>query len=419
MTQGISNFVLNGAAFPPGGTPVNGADTGDFPALMRRVVTESKTGGTAFRADVKDAGEPSEKTALIQGYAEGFAAGAGGATQETMRGLADIAEDINKSDLPKEAKNKMLDNIAKMMSKLDGGEPASASFQPTFAPQQSQPFTPQFQGQPLPLQGQPSAPQFQDPSFVPLQGQPFTPQFQDPSLVPLQGQPLPLQGQPAPQFQAPTYVPSQGQPVVPFDPATVSPDPSVEGPEAPPAAEEAQVWSHDVKDGKGTIELGDKYTITLNEGDASATIKNKETGQETKIWGDPHVDIGNDGKNEFDFKKDMTFQLDDGTKITVGTVPGDKDGVTYSSSLTITNGDKAMEVTGLGQSFDGKNNLEVRQSDAGRTLDQLTNDGSTTVHESGGKWTIPNTKDGQDLQDVINVAESDGAETDEAAHTED
>ena len=145
------------------------------------------------------------------------------------------------------------------------------------------------------------------------------------------------------------------------------------------------VWSHEVKDCKAIINLGDKYTITADEKDGTWTVRNNQTGHVTKIHGDPHVDANGDGKDDFDFKKGMTFQLDDGTKITADTVDFGK-GKTICSKLTITNGDNAMVVEGLGGDKDGKNNLKVTQSNAGRTLDQLASDGAQTIHESGQGW---------------------------------
>ncbi|RXH24267.1 hypothetical protein XH84_32775 [Bradyrhizobium nanningense] len=145
------------------------------------------------------------------------------------------------------------------------------------------------------------------------------------------------------------------------------------------------VWTHEVKDGKATINLGDKYTITANEKDGTWTVRNKQTGHVTVIHGDPHVDADGDGKDDFDFKKDMTFQLDDGTKITVNNVDYGN-GQAISSKLTITNGHNAIVVEGLGDDKDGENNLRVRQSNAGMTLDQLTSDGAQTIHESGQGW---------------------------------
>ncbi|MGX1168578.1 hypothetical protein AB7M16_004844 [Bradyrhizobium sp. USDA 372] len=145
------------------------------------------------------------------------------------------------------------------------------------------------------------------------------------------------------------------------------------------------VWTHEVKDGKATINLGDKYTITANEKDGTWTVRNNQTGHVTVIHGDPHVDADGDGKDDFDFKKDMTFQLDDGTKITVNNVDYGN-GEAISSKLTITNGHNAMVVEGLGDDKDGKNNLRVTQSNAGMTLDELTSDGAQTIHESGQGW---------------------------------
>ncbi|MHC2582489.1 hypothetical protein ACVI1J_005335 [Bradyrhizobium diazoefficiens] len=121
------------------------------------------------------------------------------------------------------------------------------------------------------------------------------------------------------------------------------------------------VWTHEVKDGKATINLGDKYTITANEKDGTWIVRNNQTGHVTVIHGDPHVDADGDGKDDFDFKKDMTFQLDDGTKITVNNVDYGN-GQAISSKLTITNGHNAIVVEGLGDDKDGKNNLRVTQS---------------------------------------------------------
>lgn len=166
----------------------------------------------------------------------------------------------------------------------------------------------------------------------------------------------------------------------------------------------SDVWTHEkTGDGTAEIRLGDKYTINLEEGDESFTVRNNQTGAVTRVWGDPHVDKDADGKTDFDFKKDMTFQLEDGTKITVKTVPGGKDGTTFSSELTITNGNNAIQVTGLASDKDGKNNLEVVQSNAGTTLDQLTADGAQVIYERGKDWVGAN---GQSIdQAAINVAE--------------
>jgi Domain of Unknown Function (DUF1521) len=167
------------------------------------------------------------------------------------------------------------------------------------------------------------------------------------------------------------------------------------------------VWSHSVKDGKAEINLGDRYKISCEEGSQQWIVTDNETGKQTKISGDPHVDKDNDGKNDFDFKKNMSFVLEDGTKITVNTVPYGDSGQTLSSKLTITKGDKAMVVEGLAGDADGKDNLRVTQSDDGRAMDRTTPDGFRIFQDTANGWV---TKDGKMVdQAVINKAEGAGA----------
>ncbi|HEV7905883.1 MAG TPA: DUF1521 domain-containing protein [Pyrinomonadaceae bacterium] len=66
-------------------------------------------------------------------------------------------------------------------------------------------------------------------------------------------------------------------------------------------------------------------------------------GKETRIWGDPHVDEGDGGK--WDFKRDSTFVLGDGTRINVSTVPyGD---MTVTGSLEIISGNDRVLVSDI------------------------------------------------------------------------
>jgi uncharacterized protein YidB (DUF937 family) len=197
--------------------------------------------------------------------------------------------------------------------------------------------------------------------------------------------------------------PSEPEPTEPTGCEEPASEPSgCEEPQSNSCSGSDDVWSHEVNNGQATIRLGDKYTITAKEDGSEVILKNNETGAETKIWGDPHVDVGNNGSNDFDFKKDLTFQLDDGTKISIGTVDAGN-GTTLASSLTITNGDNAIQVTGLGGNNDGANNLKVVQSNAGETLDDLTADGSITLFEDGDRWL---TAQGDSVtQAIINNAE--------------
>jgi hypothetical protein len=314
--------------------PQGGSDGALFNMLFGQIACG---GGGSFVNEVRSAPTSAGKCALINAYAQGFAAasGQGGMSTPTavqpqpyqlnqagmypasngsssqgtglpeiMQGFSSLANLIEQSQLPEPVKRQALDGIANMMAQLQG---LSQSQQPG-----------QQTGW---CNGRPTLP-----------------------------------------------------PPVNQNPPSCGNDPASSG---------DQVWTEETKDGTATIRLGDKYTITANEKDASWTIRNNETGHVTKVSGDPHVD--NNGKHDFDFKKDMTFQLEDGTKITVNTVPYGN-GATLSSKLTITNGNNAITVEGLGADKDGANNLKVTQSNAGVPLDQLTSDGAQTIYERGQDW---------------------------------
>jgi Domain of Unknown Function (DUF1521) len=71
-------------------------------------------------------------------------------------------------------------------------------------------------------------------------------------------------------------------------------------------------------------------------------------GKTTRIWGDPHVDEGDrDGNSDWDFKRNSTFVLGDGTRINVTTVPGGADGMTVTGSLEIISGNDRVEVENI------------------------------------------------------------------------
>ncbi|MCP3097633.1 DUF1521 domain-containing protein [Myxococcus sp. K15C18031901] len=67
-------------------------------------------------------------------------------------------------------------------------------------------------------------------------------------------------------------------------------------------------------------------------------------GKSTRVWGDPHVDESDGGK--FDFKRNTTFALPDGTEIHVTTKPWGN-GMTVTGELSITNGDDHIKVTDI------------------------------------------------------------------------
>lgn len=136
--------------------------------------------------------------------------------------------------------------------------------------------------------------------------------------------------------------------------------------------------------GKAAIDLGDGYSLNLNEHNSEMTITNAKTGETTRIWGDPHVDVN--GKHVYDFWGTTTFTLDNGTKITINTEQGHGNpDVYFASSVAITKGNQAIEVTGLSQQTLG--DLEVTMGNNGRALDRANDDGFV-LHEndSGAGW---------------------------------
>lgn len=118
-----------------------------------------------------------------------------------------------------------------------------------------------------------------------------------------------------------------------------------------------------------TIELDNGYKLAF-ENTRNAWQLTDAEGNTVRVWGDPHVDEDADGTTDWNFKHDSTFILDNGTKITVGTKNvGNR--LTVTDDLTITKGDQAVVVTGIGDN-------DVRISNVmtnGRELDEVTNDG--------------------------------------------
>lgn len=166
--------------------------------------------------------------------------------------------------------------------------------------------------------------------------------------------------------------------------ANSSADGSSDSSASPTSGQEGKVWTQENKDGVATIHLGDEYTLKVNENGAAVTISNNWTGGVTNIWGDPHIDVGNDGTNDFNFKDGMTMKLDNGIELRLGTLmDGD---VSFATSLTILQGDRAMQVTGIAGDRDGKNNLSIVQSNEGRALANLTPNGAFVIQEAGKGW---------------------------------
>jgi len=167
-------------------------------------------------------------------------------------------------------------------------------------------------------------------------------------------------------------------------------------------------WSVEQNGNQATIDLGD-YTLDITENRSQFILTNKETGESSRVWGDPHFDMDNDGTTDVDFWGTMTMNLENGTKITIQTTPweGNED-MTVSSRLVITQGDKAIEVSGMDQNEIG--DMEITQSNNGRFMDVFTGDG-LDIYENDGQWMV---QDGLEMrevtQDDMNQTKHDGGD---------
>ncbi|HWS86733.1 MAG TPA: DUF1521 domain-containing protein [Pyrinomonadaceae bacterium] len=71
-------------------------------------------------------------------------------------------------------------------------------------------------------------------------------------------------------------------------------------------------------------------------------------GETTRIWGDPHVDEGDrDGANDWEFKRNSTFVLGDGTRINVTTAPWGSGGATVTAQLEVISGNDRVVATDI------------------------------------------------------------------------
>ena len=130
------------------------------------------------------------------------------------------------------------------------------------------------------------------------------------------------------------------------------------------------------------IDLGDGYHLAIDERSSQMTIVNDATGQSTRIWGDPHVDVN--GQHKFDFYGTTTFTLANGTKITVNTEQWQGNPNAYvASQVVITKGQNAIIVDGISQNKIG--DLSISMSNNGYAIDAAHRDGFT-IHEGGGSW---------------------------------
>ncbi len=150
-------------------------------------------------------------------------------------------------------------------------------------------------------------------------------------------------------------------------------------------------WTSSKADnGDHTIELDDGYSLTIKNNDNATWVLTDAEGQQTKIWGDPHVNYGNDGsKRDADFKGTITLMLDNGTKITVDTISARDAGKphlgdqTFSEKLTITRANQVMVVDDI-MSGGGTPTISSASLQNAREIDDQTNDGVVLLEGDQG-----------------------------------
>lgn len=134
----------------------------------------------------------------------------------------------------------------------------------------------------------------------------------------------------------------------------------------------------------GNVNFENKnYTVKVGD-TGEINITNKQTGEAYKVWGDPHVDV--DGKHAFDFKGTTTFDLDDGTKVTIDTTPWKgENGATIASKVTIVDGqsDYAVQMNGVDDNKMG--DLTFNETSKGWLMDEMVDDGNVMHENPAGK----------------------------------
>jgi hypothetical protein len=111
----------------------------------------------------------------------------------------------------------------------------------------------------------------------------------------------------------------------------------------PPSPDDSTHPSGSLKTDGGVITTPGGYKIEAT-GQFEWTITGPD-GKSTRVWGDPHVAEGDGGK--WDFKRNSTFVLGDGTRVNVTTAPWGNGGMTVTSGLEIISGNDRVTVSDI------------------------------------------------------------------------
>ncbi|WP_232293429.1 DUF1521 domain-containing protein [Stigmatella aurantiaca] len=106
-------------------------------------------------------------------------------------------------------------------------------------------------------------------------------------------------------------------------------------------------------------------------------------GKSTRVWGDPHVAEGDGGT--WDFKRDSTFVLGDGTRINVNTVPWGDAGATVTGGLEIISGNDRVQVTDVDK---GKGKVGPVTADGYQHVNSFGNNDVFVMGQETDDWSF-------------------------------
>ena len=134
------------------------------------------------------------------------------------------------------------------------------------------------------------------------------------------------------------------------DSSTALPDQGGSASCQPDVGQGSQWSDNGVNDNKSSINLGD-YTMDLDKSDSSITLTDPTTGNQTKVWGDPHVDFDSNTGNPASSMVDgpIHFTLPGNKQVYVKTQPSDSPGASYASDVYIVQGNRGYEIHGLSE----------------------------------------------------------------------
>ncbi len=118
----------------------------------------------------------------------------------------------------------------------------------------------------------------------------------------------------------------------------------------------------------GVIDTG-RYEIQVT--DDTIHIQDRHTNTWVQLWGDPHG-VTSDG-DKFQFHENVTFDLPDGTKMTVKTTPKDANGIAFIDAVAVLKGKDGVEVTGV---HDGQKGVQFTSTKDVADLERRYPDGT-------------------------------------------